>query len=113
MADYLIAPAARLDLLDIWDYFAVELENPALADRCSAQAQLTFAKLARTPGLGRPWQTRRPDLADLRQWRVDGFPKLTIFYREYAGRMEIVRVIHGMRDLEAALDSRPPTAPED
>lgn len=113
MADYLIAPAARLDLLDIWDYFAVEVGNPDLADRCAALAQLTFAKLARTPGLGRPWQTHRLNLADLRQWRVDGFPKLTVFYRDRAGVVEIARVIHGARDLEAALSSQPPSAPED
>lgn len=113
MADYLIAPAARLDLLDIWDNFAVEVGNPGLADRCFARARLTFAKLARTPGLGHPWQTRRPDLAGLRQWRVDGFPKLTIFYREHAGMVEIARVIHGARDLESALSGRPPSIPED
>jgi toxin ParE1/3/4 len=113
MADYLISPAARLDLLDIWDYFAVEVGNQDLADQCSARARLTFVKLARTPGLGRPWQTRRHDLAGLRQWRVDGFPNLTIFYREHAGIVEIARVIHGARDLESELSGQPPSVPED
>ena len=31
MSDFLIAPAARIELDEIWDYYALELQNPDAA----------------------------------------------------------------------------------
>jgi len=113
MAEWFITPAARLDLLAHWRHFADEIGSPELAERFTAQARFTFIRIARTPGLGRPSVLHHAQLLGFRQWRVDGFPKLTVFYREHAGMVEIARVIHGARNLEAALSGQPPSAPED
>ena len=113
MPEWFASSAARLDLLSHWHYFADEVGSPELADHLTAQARLTFSKLARTPGLGRPSSLQHVRLAGFRQWRVDGFPKLLIFYRERAGVVEIARVIHGARDLESALSGPPPPTAED
>ena len=113
MADYLIAPGARLDLQDVWLYFADEVGNVNLADRFSARAQLTFARLARSPGLGRRWKTHQSDSRNLQQWRVDRFPNLLVFYRQHAGSVEIVRVLHGARNLEATLSASLAPIPAD
>ena len=54
MAELIVAPSARADLLAQWDFYADEVGDPDLADRFVARAEATFKKLARTPGLGRP-----------------------------------------------------------
>jgi plasmid stabilization system protein ParE len=52
MSGYLIAPAARDELEEIWNYYAVELQNPDAADRISDEIFDAFAKLVQTPELG-------------------------------------------------------------
>jgi plasmid stabilization system protein ParE len=56
-----------------------------------------FEFLARDPGIGR---TRAGlGFPEVRSWRVDGFRRYLIFYRELPGRIQIWRVLHGARDL--------------
>ena len=103
MAETLLSPEARADLIAQSDYFADELGNPALAVRFECCAEATFKKLARTPGLGRPRSFGGYSrLQKLRSWKVDYFPSHLIFYRELPnkGGVEIVRVLHGARNLE-------------
>jgi len=59
--------------------------------------------LVQAPGLGRPRKFHSPKAKNLRSWKVDEFPKHLIFYRPLPNErgVEIVRVIHGARDLEA------------
>ena len=61
----------------------------------------TFEFLARNPGLGRT----RGDLGfpEVRSWRVDGFRRYLIFYRELPDRIQIWRVLHGARNLHGEL----------
>ena len=77
--------------------------HPDLADRLVACAEITFKKLARTPGVGRPRPLRSPKAKNLRSWKVADFPKHLIFYRPLPDErgVQIVRVVHGARDLEA------------
>lgn len=44
-----------------------------------------------------------PQLRDVRQQAIEGFRKHIIFYRLTDSEVEIVRVIHGKRDIEAIL----------
>ena len=103
MLELIVAPAARADLLAQWDFYADDVGDPNLADRFVACAETTFKKLARTPGLGRVRSFPSPQAKNLRSWKVTDFPKHLVFYRalpEDRG-VEIVRVIHGARDLLA------------
>ena len=104
MPDLIVSPAARADLLAQWDYFAEEVEDVDLADRFLA-AEQTFRNLARTPGLGPPRRFSVDKLRNLHSWRVDGFPKHLVFYRPLpnSAGVQIVRVLHGMRDLDMIL----------
>ena len=98
MSEYLIAPAACNELDEIWDYYATELQNPDAADRISDEIFKAFDKLARTPGMGH----FRSDLAaePLRFWHVRSF---LIIYRSEKRPIEVVRVLHGARDVQAIL----------
>ena len=57
------------------------------------------------PGLGERRQTANPRLEGLRVWRIQGFEKHLIFYRPVDDGIEIVRVLHGARDIDRLLES--------
>ena len=98
MSGFLIAPAARIELDEIWDYYAVELQNPDAADGIRDEIFDAFHKLAQTPGMGHS----RRDLASepLRFWHVRSY---LIIYRGEKRPIEFVRVLHGARDVPAIL----------
>jgi toxin ParE1/3/4 len=96
-------PLARFDLIEEADF----LEQAYDLDRAKAflfAANQTFQQLAAMPLMGSP----RPNLADeipaLRQWRIKGFTDYLIFYRPaVGGGVEIIRVLHGNRNLPEIL----------
>ena len=92
------------DVETIWNYFAAD--DSTVADRFVDCLERTFAQIGRHPGLGhrRRWRARK--LADLRVWRVDGFPNHLVFYREEPDAAAIVGVLSGYRRLERILKRR-------
>jgi toxin ParE1/3/4 len=98
MSDFLIAPAASIELDEIWDYYALELQNPEAADRIRDEIFDAFQKLAKMPGMGHS----RRDLASepLRFWSVRSY---LIIYRGEKRPIEVLRVLHGARDVQAIL----------
>jgi toxin ParE1/3/4 len=82
---------AEEDLIDIWIYIAQD--NPGAADRVLDDIDERFHALADNPLMGR----LRPDIApELRYFTVG---KYLILYRTVQDGVQIVRVIHGARDL--------------
>ena len=92
MAPLRISPRASEDLLEIWSYIADDSE--ANADGFIDKIYETMELLARQPGLGH----HRDELAP----GIQSFPlgRYIIFYRVVNGAIEIVRVLHGARDIE-------------
>ncbi len=76
-------------------------DNPAAAHAFLQAAYDSFEFVAHNPGIGR----KRADLGfpDVRSWRIDGFRRYLIFYRELPDRVQIWRVLHGARDLHRRL----------
>jgi toxin ParE1/3/4 len=86
-------PLAQQDLAEIWAYIADD--NPGRADVFADLLDSKFRALARQPSMGRV----RSELgADLRSFVVGRY---VIFYLPLSNGIEIVRVIHGARDIEA------------
>lgn len=87
-----ISPRASNDLLEIWSYIADDSETNA--DGFIDKIYETMESLARQPGLGR----HREELAPA----IQSFPvgRYIIFYRVVTSAIEIVRVLHGARDIE-------------
>ena len=100
---YVIRPKADQDLDDQAYYLATEA-GPQLGHRFLLSAHETFNLLAANPMMG--WETRikHPDLTGLRVFSVSGFEKMLVFYRPHATGVEILRVIHGSRNLRALFD---------
>jgi toxin ParE1/3/4 len=96
MRQVIVLPEAVRDIEDQSDYYEAR-GTPATADHWERQTARTFEFLAANPGLGAPI---RPGL---RAWRVEKFKQHVVVYRVFDDRVEIVRVLHGAADLDAAL----------
>jgi toxin ParE1/3/4 len=84
---------ARADLLEIWLYLAER--SPAAADRVLDATERLFRLIALHPLMGR----ERPELSPgIRSFVVMSW---VVFYRPQPDAIEIIRVLHGARDLEA------------
>jgi toxin ParE1/3/4 len=100
---YRVLPAADLDLDHQADYLAREASLET-ALRFYDAACSTFEKMTRMPALGERRDSADPRLAGLRVWRVEGFEKHLIFYRPTDDGVDIIRVLHGARDIASVLD---------
>jgi len=85
-------PRALIDLAEIWDYIADDSE--ARADSFVTTIDVKFHTLAKQPGIGR---LRDELAAGLRSLPVGRY---VIFYLSLADGVEIIRVLHGARDID-------------
>jgi toxin ParE1/3/4 len=97
-----ILAAARADLRQQRDYFA--RTSIAVAERFLTTAEAAFQRLAQMPGMGTLKEADHPALGRVRQWRIHGgFEKYLIYYRETDQGIEVLRVVHGARDIPTLL----------
>jgi toxin ParE1/3/4 len=101
-ARYVIRPKADQDLTDQAYYLATQA-NPRVGHNFLLAAHETFSLLATQPNMGWHSRLKNPVLASLRVFRVSGFERLLVLYRPRLDGVEIVRVVHASRDLEAFL----------
>jgi toxin ParE1/3/4 len=99
---YHVSPAAETDVDEQAAYLAQEASLET-ALRFYDAASATFEKVARMPGIGEQRESAHPRLAGVRVWRVEGFKKHLIFYRPTGEGIEIIRVLHGARDIDRIL----------
>ena len=95
--------AAKRDLIAQWVWYA-ENAGIEIAERFLAAAESTTVILAGQPESGNPVLVARPELQGMRRFPVtDGFEKILLFYLPLPGGIDLVRVVHGSRDLERLL----------
>jgi toxin ParE1/3/4 len=100
MADHVFQ--RRLAVADLVQIaFHITLESESAAARFLDAAEATFQQLLRSPHLGATGEFRSRHLKGIRRWRVNGFENFLIFYRPVDDGIEIIRVIHGARDIES------------
>lgn len=92
---YRISDPARLDIDGIWDYIASD--NPDAARKFVIALGEQFSMLDDHPKIGRACERLR-----------EGARRITlgnyvIFYRINSDHIEIARVLHGARDIDAIL----------
>ena len=93
MARIIRAPAAEIDAVEIWVYIA--LDNPAAADRLLEKFDQMFVTLSLQPHLGKSVEILAPGL------RFIPIGSYLVFYRPIDEGVEIVRLLHGSRDITA------------
>lgn len=89
------------DLADAGTYLEEHTSGAGL--RFLEAAEHVFQDLLEAPTLGPGREFLNPKLSGLRSWRIRGFEKWLIFYRPIDDGIEIIRVLHGARDLQNAL----------
>ncbi len=95
---YRVRPAAQVDIDDIAEYLAGD--RIEVGERFLTQVDLTIKEIMATPGLGAIRELINIRIAGLRQRRVNGFPNWLVFYIVTAESIDVIRVLHGARDLE-------------
>lgn len=88
-----ISRKARTDLTEIWLYIAER--NPAAADRVLDEIERVCRLIATRPKMGRERSELKPNI------RSFGAMSWIIFYRIDNDFIEIERLLHGARDLDA------------
>jgi toxin ParE1/3/4 len=96
MPNLKVAATAEEDLGEIWAYVAEQ--NPDAASNLVKEITSRFATLRDHPHLGRQ---RNELLVNLRSFTVKNY---LIFYQPSEGGIEILRVLHGSRDIESILE---------
>jgi toxin ParE1/3/4 len=99
-AVYVVRPKADEDLNEQAYYFATQA-GPELGHRFLLAAHETFTLLASQPLIG--WHPRlaHSEMVSLRMFKISGFEKMLVLYRAHADRVDILRVVHGSRNLLA------------
>ncbi len=99
MSHYQFTPQAVGDLFEIWTYIA--RDNLEAANRVEDAVYKTCDLLVEGPLRGKI----REDLTKLplRFWTVQSFPNYIIVYDPATRPLQIIRILHGSRDILAIL----------
>jgi toxin ParE1/3/4 len=92
---------AQHDLEECAEY--IRQNNPRSALRFLRAARTTMERLLATPALGSRYESDEPELAGVRFFPVSRYRNYLVFYRPTATGIEVLRVLHGARDIERLL----------
>lgn len=96
-----LRPRANEDLAEHVRYLSGE--SAGLAVRFIDAVLAALDTLRAHPEMGAPRAWRDERLSGLRTWPVPGFERWLIFYRLTEASVDVVRVLHGARDLPEVL----------
>lgn len=89
--------AAIRDVAEVAE--SIRRHRPRSALRFVDAVEATIGQLAKAPGLGTLFDSQDPNCDRLRYVPVSRFRRYVVFYRPTADGIEVVRVLHGARDL--------------
>jgi toxin ParE1/3/4 len=98
-----LRPAARRDLLEHFDYLRGEA-GVETAVRFLIATEQAINLLAGRPRIGRICGFTGRISNRFRQWPLPGFENWLIFYLPLKNGVDILRILHGPRDLNALLE---------
>jgi len=90
-----------LDQFEAFSYLANRA--PDVARRLLDAVEKVLDAIAQKPESGHRYLNAQRTDDDWRYWRLKGFEKYFVFYRITDTRIEVVRIIHGSRDIDALL----------
>lgn len=97
--NYRFLPRAQEDAIEHAIYIAGD--NAEAADRFLEALERSCELLTTMPEMGTRRTFDNPALADMRMMPIKGFEKHLILYRSSADGLEVIRIVHGARDLPA------------
>lgn len=99
-----ILPRAEADTDEAADYHA-DHGSLEVGLRFLGAVKEAYDFICQNPEVGTRSLHRNRGLEGLRRWRVPGFENYLVFYRLVDDWVEIVRVLHGARDIDALLEA--------
>ena len=89
---------AEVDILGIFVYLGRHSEKAA--NRFLQALDKAMNNLAAMPYLGGQCESNHPALAGVRAWPIPKFRRYMILYRPLEEGIEVLRVVHGARNIE-------------
>lgn len=97
--------AAKDDIVRQFRYYLVAAEIPDVAIRFREAVRRTVESLRQHPLVGPRHISGDPRLQTLRSWPVAGFESIRIYYLLCSDFIDIIRILHGKRDVKRILES--------
>jgi toxin ParE1/3/4 len=95
---------ANDDLIRQFRYYLVTENLPQVAVRFRDAVRHTVELLLQHPLIGPRYHSNNAKLQGLRSWPVAGFEAIRIYYLLDNDVIQIIRVLHGKRDLKRILE---------
>lgn len=92
-------PAAIRDIEQCFVYIAED--DIDIGIKFLVAVEDSIDRIAEFPQIGKVRSFRNNELPVIRMWPVKTFESFLIFYAEAQNEIEIVRVLHGSRDIES------------
>lgn len=93
---------ARQDILELVEHIAAD--NPRAAAAFYDAYERTLTGLEQMPDKGRPYRSKEPWLRGVRAISVGRFRRYLSFYRRTGNQVDVLRVLHGARDIDTILN---------
>ncbi|MBI1762774.1 MAG: type II toxin-antitoxin system RelE/ParE family toxin [Acidobacteria bacterium] len=97
---YFLSADAGSDFAEQFAYFC-EAADWEVADRFFTATLAAFDRICEMPEIGNRRRFNNAMLVNVRMWPIKGFDKYRIFYRPLGNRIEILRILHAARDVDA------------
>jgi toxin ParE1/3/4 len=96
-------PRAVVDLRETASSLSIEASEE-VAERFLGAVQETANTLVNMPGIGALCAFHHPSLKDTRRIPVTGFENWLVFYQVTKEHIDVIRVMHGARDIAAIFE---------
>jgi toxin ParE1/3/4 len=100
----IIRNRATQDLRQQANYLLSNVSTGA-AEQFLEQTEATFDRILTVPRIGKSLDFLSERMGEVRQWRIKNFQDYLVFYRLQDEWVEILRVLHGARDLDNILSN--------
>ena len=91
-------PRAERDIEECFVYLAQD--NVDIGISFLAAVETSLKRLAKFPLVGKQREFPNKQLRDVRMWHVKGYENYLVFYTVTERTIEVIRVLHGSRDIE-------------
>ncbi len=95
-------PQVAVDLLEYCGFLAMDSLEAAL--RFIDAAEGTFVFVAKNPEIGSLCGFKSIQAMRVRSWPIKGFEKCLMFYEVLPDGVDVIRVLHGARNLVSILE---------
>ena len=101
--------AAREDMTRQFRYYLVTLDRPEVAVRFREAVRTTAKAISARPLIAPRYLLGNSRLRDLRSWPVIGFGTLRLYFLVHNDAMQVIRILHGKRDIRKILEREQPS----